>query len=523
MKKLLFSSLFVFMSLLSLSQYKIVVMGSSSAAGTGLGSTDTSWPNKLSMKIQPSLYVNIARASTLITEGLPTSPDTAINVIKAYSYLPNHVWVSYPNNGYDDPNRSVAQIVADHVTILNYFLSRGVIPHIVGIQPRNTFSPTERTKLKTLDDTLIVVIGKYYVSVFNKLIGSNYLWNPALVQADGIHPNAAGHNVIFDEVWKQYLTSVAPTLSVGKDTTTVNSNIVLSYTINGLTPGKYRSVVTLYDSLGNTLSTASLFVTRNDTSSVILPPLPPPPTGNKSVKVNLYGGVNPYNTDNWNNWNIPVTSSVIQSQSFIYNDGTQSSISATLTGSNATSDNGIAYGGTMCPAPVLRYTSTSTSNRTLTIKGLNNTLQYDIELYASRPSTGNCTIFTINGTSTTVVTDNNKDNKVVFVSLVPVNGQITISISKTSTYDYLNGFTISEKIPSFSKSSSKPEIVPVIQSVIDLHNIGDVKNVILSDMLGHTIKLGPVIYISTSFLASGIYLMQVFTTKQSYKYRFMKQ
>lgn len=99
----------------------------------------------------------------------------------------------------------------------------------------------------------------------------------------------------------------------------------------------------------------------------------------------------------------------------------------------------------MCPPQVLRYTSYSTSSRTLTVKGLNNSFKYDIEFYASRANTGNSTQFTINAVNKTVVTDNNLANKVVYTDLVPTNGQISITLARVGTYNYLNGFTLTEK------------------------------------------------------------------------------
>jgi hypothetical protein len=107
-------------------------------------------------------------------------------------------------------------------------------------------------------------------------------------------------------------------------------------------------------------------------------------------------------------------------------------------------DNGATYGGTMCPPEVLRYTSYGGA-RTLTLSGLSTTKTYNLELYASRANTGNSTIFTIGTTSITIVTDYNKANKASFSNLKPnTSGQLVVSIKSGTTYNYLNGFILTE-------------------------------------------------------------------------------
>jgi hypothetical protein len=160
------------------------------------------------------------------------------------------------------------------------------------------------------------------------------------------------------------------------------------------------------------------------------------------IQVNLYGGTNPYSNTAWNNWNV---SSSLTSSALTWSNGTSSTVTAVLTASQGIGDNGSAYGGTMCPPEVLRYTSFATSNRTLTINNLDATATYDLEFYASRVTTGNATVFTIGSLSDTVVTDNNKTVTANFSAIAPDgNNKIIISLSRLtgSTYQYLNGFRL---------------------------------------------------------------------------------
>ncbi|HUQ96827.1 MAG TPA: T9SS type A sorting domain-containing protein [Chitinophagaceae bacterium] len=167
----------------------------------------------------------------------------------------------------------------------------------------------------------------------------------------------------------------------------------------------------------------------------------------KYVKTNLYGGTNPYTNAEWNNWNVVSSLSVAALK---YSDATASSINAALSSSIGVSDNGTTYGGTMAPAEVLRFCTGATTQRNFTLSGLSLSKTYSLELYASRAKTGYATIFTIGGTSKTVVTDNNKSNAVTFTGLVPNSaGQIIVSLvgsttTNPSAYNYLNGFILTE-------------------------------------------------------------------------------
>ncbi len=208
----------------------------------------------------------------------------------------------------------------------------------------------------------------------------------------------------------------------------VNSNF------QNLVAGSYQFLLTVTDDSS---------AVDTDTISVMVQPAPV--VTNKFIKVNLFGGTNPYNQGGWNNWNVTGTTN-ITSSNFSYSDGAPSTVNAVLSYSQAVPDNGASYGGTMCPPEVLRYTTYATaSTRTVTLHGLNNALNYDLELYASRANTGNTTQFVINGITQSVLTDNNKTNKVTFTNLIPVAGQLVININKLNTFTYLNGFTLTEK------------------------------------------------------------------------------
>jgi Right handed beta helix region len=190
----------------------------------------------------------------------------------------------------------------------------------------------------------------------------------------------------------------------------------------------------------NTYNYVNGFMLTEKTSGTVVV-TPPTSGGQKLVKVNLFGGTNPFTSTEWNNWNTSATSA---SGNLKYSDGTASTVNASVS-QNAVTDNGASYAATLAPQEVIRYASYSTSSRTLTISGLDNSKKYDLELYASRSGvSNNTTRFTIGTQAIDIKTDNNLTKKAAFTGLVPSSGKILVTIDKLNTYDYLNGFILTE-------------------------------------------------------------------------------
>ncbi|MFL5787495.1 MAG: PKD domain-containing protein [Flavisolibacter sp.] len=229
----------------------------------------------------------------------------------------------------------------------------------------------------------------------------------------------------------------------GPSNASITNPNAASTLVSSLVQGTYQFQLKVTDNLGATAtSTVNVIVNAAITVSS---------GATRYIKVQVYGGSNPYVNSEWNNWNVGTASATnINSPNFKFSNGTSSTVHANLSASEAIGDNGQNYGatinGTMAPTEVLRYTSYSNSGRLLTISGLNTSKKYDIELYASRYSGGNTTLFTVNGSSITIETFDNYSNKALFKSITPnAQGQIIIGIDKGANYDYLNGFTITEQ------------------------------------------------------------------------------
>lgn len=194
------------------------------------------------------------------------------------------------------------------------------------------------------------------------------------------------------------------------------------------------------------------------------------PVAARSIKVNIYGGSNAYTNSEWNNWNVTgnLNSGVLR-----YSEASVSSISATLSKSSGVNDNGSVYGGTMAPAPVLRYASNSGTSRTLTLSGLSLTKTYSLELYASRDANSSyVTGFTVNGITQNVNTYQNKTVKASFNNIAPTSAaQLVVSIHSTNPYNYINGFKLTEEsnAATISQQTAAKEKVTLLVHGLEVH------------------------------------------------------
>jgi acetyl esterase/lipase len=238
------------------------------------------------------------------------------------------------------------------------------------------------------------------------------------------------------------IASYTWTKTAGPTSFTFNSTAVSNPSITNLVAGTYTFNVKVTDNQGATATDNISVIVNTGTTQ----PPPPPPTGVNYINVNVFGGANPYNSTEWNNWNIgagAVTN--ITSTAFKYSTGATSTVKASISQSTGVGDNSVNYPGGMAPKEVLRYTSFSTTRRTLTISGLTVSKKYDIELYSARSNSGNSTMFDIGTMSQTVLSSNNSTLKVTFTGLTPnASGQIVVTLNRVNTYSYLNGFTIVE-------------------------------------------------------------------------------
>lgn len=193
----------------------VVILGSSTAFGTGANPIDSSWANKLNFEFnresKKNVLQNLALGGSTTYTILPgnsvsvparPAPDVSRNVDKALSLKPNFIIVNLPTNdialGYTDD-----EILQNYRTIVSAIRNANVPFIITGTQPRNLGSLDARKRLRDFNSKLLAAfpdnILNYY-SLLADVATLNIL--PAYNSGDGIHLNNKGHELIYQEVLK---------------------------------------------------------------------------------------------------------------------------------------------------------------------------------------------------------------------------------------------------------------------------------------------------------------------------------
>lgn len=228
---------------------KIVVIGSSTAAGFGTTGYSTSGTNDSSFVTRVLKYyqalgmvavttgVNLSQSTTDIFDGQPSwyvptgsqrPPLAGRNITAALALNPDIVFVSYPTNSYDF--LSVAEVMAGHRRIKATCDSAGVVVFFGTPTPRPPFSPSEEAKLVTIKDSMLLQFPNNVVNFYDVLNDQDSPMNfkPEYSYGDGIHSNDAGHRqlanaVIAANMFSSFATSPSVISTPNTNNTTITS------------------------------------------------------------------------------------------------------------------------------------------------------------------------------------------------------------------------------------------------------------------------------------------------------------
>ncbi len=147
-------------------QTRVVVLGSSTSAGTGASVYDSSWVGKLQLEYRKNttagnpdtIVTNLAVGGTTTYSAMPTGytpppgrplPDPAHNVTKALSFSPAVIIINFPTN--DIGSSYTAKEYMDNLRYLyQYINSAGVKTYIATTQPRSQFDFAKRLAIATV-------------------------------------------------------------------------------------------------------------------------------------------------------------------------------------------------------------------------------------------------------------------------------------------------------------------------------------------------------------------------------------
>ncbi len=222
-------------------KYKIVILGSSTAAGTGPSNINNAWvwryQDFLSQKDTRYNVENLAKGSLTSYNILPTGTtipsevnqtvDIERNVTKALDLKANGIIINLPSNDVASGYPSADQIANYHL-IRNTATAKEIPVWISSPQPRNFGSNATALKIQLEMVTATPIeFNEFAFDFWTDLgiAGGNGI-KPAY-NKDGVHMNAAGHKILFDRVVAKDMHStvksiVDATLAIDSDVFNTN-------------------------------------------------------------------------------------------------------------------------------------------------------------------------------------------------------------------------------------------------------------------------------------------------------------
>ena len=198
----------------------IVILGSSTAAGTGPTVRDSAWVwmyRDVLFQCDTRFRVtNLARGGFTTYNILPSgsaipgnvsqSIDTARNVTKALSLEPDAIIINLPSN--DAANAyPVADQLSNYAAIVEVLKPDSIPVWVCTPQPRN-FSESRRDIQLELIDSTYAVFGERTIDFWTGLNTPDNGVSIEFDSGDGVHLNNAGHRILLDRVLEARIDSV---------------------------------------------------------------------------------------------------------------------------------------------------------------------------------------------------------------------------------------------------------------------------------------------------------------------------
>ena len=197
---------------IGLQPIKLVVLGSSTAAGSGPSSPDSTWVNRYKAYLQsinPSNQVinlavggyntyRIMRTGFTPPPGRP-NPDVNKNITTALNHNPDAIIVNMPSN--DVSGGFTYQEQMDNYDSIVELANNANVPiWICTTQPKNFASDSIRALQHTLRDSILVRFDPFAINFWDTIALPNDSINPLYDSGDGTHLNDAAHGILASRV-----------------------------------------------------------------------------------------------------------------------------------------------------------------------------------------------------------------------------------------------------------------------------------------------------------------------------------
>ncbi|MFN3694164.1 MAG: GDSL-type esterase/lipase family protein [Ignavibacterium sp.] len=198
----------------------IVVLGSSTAAGTGANPIDSAWVNRFryNLNLLDTSYkvINLAVGGYSTYDVMPSEfippagrpyPKPYNNITYALEYNPATIVVNLPTND-AAYNYSITETITNFDTLISIAARRDIPIWICSPQPRNFSNQSQMNLLFQLLDSSFTRYNNYVIDFWNGIAQSNGFILPQFNSGDGIHLNNAGHRILYERA----SSAVYPTL-----------------------------------------------------------------------------------------------------------------------------------------------------------------------------------------------------------------------------------------------------------------------------------------------------------------------
>lgn len=190
----------------------IVVLGSSTAAGTGSSTADSAWVNRYSASLAADTryeVINLGRGGANTYNILPTGTDTPTgnafnvdqqrNVTRALTFDPFAIIINMPSNDAAN-NVGVSDQLLNFRRIAAPALASGVKVYVATTQPRNFSNPAQIAIQEAVRDSILAEYGEFAIDFWSGLATEEGTIDPDLDSGDGVHVNDRGHRFLFEQV-----------------------------------------------------------------------------------------------------------------------------------------------------------------------------------------------------------------------------------------------------------------------------------------------------------------------------------
>lgn len=233
---------------------KVVVLGSSTAAGTGPTDSGNAWVNQYREYLKEinisNEVINLAVGGYSTYQVMPSgftapsdrpAPDVSHNITKALSLSPDVIIINLPTNDAASGYTKVEQMY-NYSVILDSAAIKNVPVYIATTQPRN-LSTELRQNLMDVRDSINKYLGEKAIDFWTDIANADGTIATAYDMGDGVHLNDAAHILLASRVEGEdilkYTVDIADydtiNIDLGSLVSTGNWNNMISYTTGGET------------------------------------------------------------------------------------------------------------------------------------------------------------------------------------------------------------------------------------------------------------------------------------------------